>query len=170
VASSETSLHPRPDLQNRKDLPGVAGGASSDDQVSPVFVRRGEREKSENNELPFNNFYTPFLYPYVLYVSFTPVKHKAPCRRLISFLTWFDWFRKYWRLPATKVIVRGPILSGVRNPTWRANLAPPCVGEEYSLTLYFFNEMINCTRKWKIMLEYKTGDRRAWECMVFIIK
>jgi len=127
-------------------------------------------KKSENNELPFNNFYTPFLYPYVLYVSFTPVKHKAPCRRLISFLTWFDWFRKYWRLPATKVIVRGPILSGVRNPTWRANLAPPCVGEEYSLTLYFFNEMINCTRKWKIMLEYKTGDRRAWECMVFIIK
>jgi hypothetical protein len=89
VASSETSLHPRPDLQNRKDLPGVAGGASSDDQVSPVFVRRREREReiSENNELPFYNFYTPFLYPYVLYVSFTPVKHRAPCRRLISSLT-----------------------------------------------------------------------------------
>jgi hypothetical protein len=37
VASSETSLHPGPDLQNNKDPPGVAGGASSDDQVSPVF-------------------------------------------------------------------------------------------------------------------------------------
>jgi hypothetical protein len=66
---------------------GVAGGASSDDQVSPMFVRRGEREIPENNELPFYNFYTPFLYPYVLYVSFTPVKHRAPCRRLISSLT-----------------------------------------------------------------------------------
>jgi hypothetical protein len=68
---------------------GLAGEASSDDQVSPVFVRRVEREReiSENNELPFNNFYTPFLYPYVLYVSFTPVKHRAPCRRLISSLT-----------------------------------------------------------------------------------
>jgi len=69
---------------------GGAGGASSDDQVSPVFVRRGEREReiSENNELLFNNFYTPFLYPCVLYVSFTPVKHRAPCGRLISSLTW----------------------------------------------------------------------------------
>jgi hypothetical protein len=128
---------------------GVAGGASSDDQVSPMFVRRGEREIPENNELPFYNFYTPFLYPYVLYVSFTPVKHRAPCRRLISSLTWFDWFHKYWRLPATKVIVQGPILSGVQNPTWRANLAPPWVGEEYSLT----NMMIiwaenNLKKKW----------------------
>jgi hypothetical protein len=102
---------------------------------SNVCKKRREGEKiSENNELPFNNFYTPFLYPYVLYVSFTPVKHRALCRRLISSLTWFDWFHKYRRLPATKVIVRGPILSGVRNPTWRANLAPPWVGKEYSLT------------------------------------
>jgi len=38
VASSETSLHPGPDLQNNKDPPGVAGGASSDDQVNPVFI------------------------------------------------------------------------------------------------------------------------------------
>jgi hypothetical protein len=123
--------------KTRKARRGLAGGASSDDQVSQVFLmeREPERGSSENNQLPFYNFYTPFLYPCVLYVSFTPVKHKAPCRRLISSLTWFDWFHKYWRLLATKVIVRGPILSGVRNPTWRANLAPPWVGEEYSLTV-----------------------------------
>jgi hypothetical protein len=117
-ASSETSLHPRPDLQNRKDPPG--GGRRSllqRSNQSSVCKKRREGERiSEKNELPFYNFYTPFLYLYVLYVSFTLVKHRAPCRRLISSLTWFDWFHKYWRLPATKVIVRGPILSGVWNP------------------------------------------------------
>jgi hypothetical protein len=46
---------------------GVAGGASSDDQVSPVFVRRGERERvfSEKNELPF-------LYPLCAICLFYP--------------------------------------------------------------------------------------------------
>jgi len=137
VASSETSLHPRPDLQKRKNPPG--GGRRSllrRSSQSSVCKKRRERERdlAENNELPFNNFYTPFLYPYELYVSFTSVKHRAPCKRLISSLTWFDWFHKYWRLPATKVIVRGPIISIVPNPIWRADLAPPLVGEEYSLT------------------------------------
>jgi hypothetical protein len=74
------------------------------------------------------------LYPCMLYVYFAPVKHKAQWGRLIPSLTWFDWSHKYWRLPATKVHVRELILSGVRNPTWRANLSPPWVGEKYSLT------------------------------------
>jgi hypothetical protein len=139
VAASETSLRLELGLQNKKDSSGVGRRSllrrSSQSSVS-YGKRARERESSENNELPFYNFYTPFLYPCVLYVSFTPVKHRAPCRCLISSLTWFDWFHKYWRLPATKVIVRRPILSGVRNSTWRANLAPPWIGEEYSLTIW----------------------------------
>lgn len=60
---------------------GVAGGASSDDQVSPVFVRGEERERergresSEDHESPLIifilHFYTPMCYMSVLPLSRT---------------------------------------------------------------------------------------------------
>jgi hypothetical protein len=62
VASSETSLHPSPDLQNNKDPPGVAGGASSDDQVSPVFKEEGEEERERLVDPASNDFsLLPFI-------------------------------------------------------------------------------------------------------------
>jgi len=135
MASSETSIHSRLDLQNREDTPG--GGRRSllrRSSQSSVCKKRREGER-ENDWFCFNNFYTPFLYSCMPYAYFAIVKHKALCGRLISPLTWFDWFHKYWRFPATKVFVLGPIFSVVRNLTRRANLAPPWVGEKYSLTL-----------------------------------
>jgi len=53
--------------------------------VQYFYEEERQRESSQNYE----NY--PFLYPYVLYVSFTPVKRRAPRRRFISSLTWFDW-------------------------------------------------------------------------------
>jgi hypothetical protein len=45
VAASETSLRLELGLQNKKGSPGLAGGASSDDQVSHVFLMERELER-----------------------------------------------------------------------------------------------------------------------------
>jgi hypothetical protein len=76
-----------------KTCRGVAGGASSDDQVSPVFVRREEKEREREREREsiqssFNNFDTPFLYSCLPYAYFTLVKLKAPRGR---FLRWEEY-------------------------------------------------------------------------------
>jgi len=117
----------------------------------------------------------------MLHVHFAPVKHKAQWGRLISSLTWFDWSHKYWRLPTTKVLVRGLILSGVRNLTWRANLAPPWVGEEYSLTYIvlhsnyrskidsqlFANDMLKVYGKW---YGWKYRSKKSFSFFFFLKK
>jgi hypothetical protein len=56
---------------------GVAGGASSDDQVSPMFVRRGERERGSQRKMncpiiiSILPFYTPMCYMSLLPLSST---------------------------------------------------------------------------------------------------
>jgi hypothetical protein len=57
---------------------GVAGGASSDDQVNPVFVRRGEREREISQRImncpliiSILLFYTPMSYMSLLPLSST---------------------------------------------------------------------------------------------------
>jgi len=133
VASSEMPTSPAswPAKPERSTGSWPAGPPPTIKSVKCLY--REERSPRDNRS-SFNNFDTPFLYSCMPYAYFALVKHETLCGRLIYFLTWFDWFHKYWRLPATKVIVRGPIISGVRNPTRRANLTPPWVGEEYSLT------------------------------------
>lgn len=58
---------------------GVAGRASSDDQVNPIFIWRGETEREREREKMalenrsfFNNFCTPFYIP-ACYMSILPL-------------------------------------------------------------------------------------------------
>jgi hypothetical protein len=52
----------------------VAGGASSDDQVSPVFVRRGERERSQRiMNCPLIILYSLFIPLCAIYMSLLPL-------------------------------------------------------------------------------------------------
>jgi hypothetical protein len=99
---------------------------------SSVCIKRRERERELERIIDSPKWFLySLLYLCMLYVHFAPVKPKAQWRRLISSLTWFDLSHKYWRLPATKVHVRGLIFFGVRNPTCGANLAPLQSGDKY---------------------------------------
>jgi hypothetical protein len=69
---------------------GVAGGASFDDQVSPVFVRRGERERRSQRKMncpliiSILPFYTPMCYMSLLPLSSTGLHVD------VSYLPWLD--------------------------------------------------------------------------------
>jgi hypothetical protein len=118
VASSETSLHPRPDLQNNKDPPGVpAEPPPTIKSVRYLCEEERERERMiDPAQMIF--FILPFISLHVICL-FCPCQAQGPWRRLISSLTWFDWSHKYWRLPATKVLVRGLIIfRGLKSHEW----------------------------------------------------
>jgi hypothetical protein len=56
-------------------------------------LKKGERERKRESwkkKSVSNRFLYPLLYPCMLYVHFAPIKHNAPCRRLISSLTSLD--------------------------------------------------------------------------------
>jgi hypothetical protein len=53
-------------------------------------LKKGERERELEKKFVSNRFLYPLLYPCMLYIHFAPVKHNAPCRRLISSLTSLD--------------------------------------------------------------------------------
>lgn len=111
MAWSETSPSPAP-WPTKQERPTGGWPAGPPPTIKSVkCLYREERMIKDSAQMIFC---TPFLYPYVLYVCFVPVKHKAPRRRLIPSLTWFDWSHKYWRLPATKV--RGSGTNSFRCP------------------------------------------------------
>jgi hypothetical protein len=89
------------------------------------------------------------LYPCMLNVRFTLVKHTVQWGRLISSLTWFDWSHEYWRLPATKAHVRGLTHSGGRNLTLGQTWPHSKVGTNISLTKWN-EEDSNPKRIWNI--------------------
>jgi hypothetical protein len=57
--------------KTRKTRWGLAGEASSDDQVSPVSKEDGEEERANNRYCP-NDFFTPFYIP-ACYMSILPL-------------------------------------------------------------------------------------------------
>jgi len=94
VAASETSLHPRLDLQDNKDPPG--GGRRSllrRSSQSNIYVKRGDRERVKERESkrieksPCQVVLIALLYPCMLNVCFTLVKHTVQWGRLVSSLT-----------------------------------------------------------------------------------
>jgi len=133
MESSETSSSPAPwPAKQKRPAGGWLAGPPPTIKSAKCLYREERKRERERERVIIDH--AQIIYPCMLYVHFAPVKHKAQWGRLIHPLTWFDWSHRDWRLPATKVHVRGLILFGVRKTTRGANLTPPWVGEEYSLT------------------------------------
>jgi len=119
--------------KTRKTRRGLAGGASFDDQVSQVFLMEREPERERVQRImncPFIISILPFYIP-VCYMSLLPLS-STRLHVDVSYLPWLDL--------TGFINIEGflrPRLSSVRNPTWRANLTPPWVGKEYSLTYIY---------------------------------
>jgi hypothetical protein len=65
-----------------KTCRGVAGGASSDDQVSPVFVRREERERERGRV--FNPPLIILIPPFYTHVCHMPILPLSSSRRHVD--------------------------------------------------------------------------------------
>jgi hypothetical protein len=112
--------------KTRKTRRGLAGEASSDDQVSPVFVRRGERERERSQRImnyPLIIFILPFYIP-MCYMSFLLLS-STRLHVDVLYLLWPDL-----TCPINTEGCSWPSLK-VRRPHF---VAPPWIGDEYSLT------------------------------------
>jgi len=90
MAWSETSFLPRVGLQNRKDPPGVGRRSLLQrSSQSSIYVKRGDREISENNEnYPLIIFILPFYTP-MCYMSLLPLS-SARLHVDVLNLLWLD--------------------------------------------------------------------------------